>query len=103
MSLLKMHLMMVWGSRGLFSAGQFTPSGTPVTESRGIYKISPGKNYVEGYEIETIGPTLIDFNKTRSVRTIEDESIIYNTGPTVRINNVYGAPKVGMETPSLSL
>ena len=84
------------GSRGIFSAGQFTPSGTPVTENQGIYKISPGKAFVKGYEIETIGPTFIDFTKTRTVRTIEDESIIYNTGPTVRINNVYGAPKVGM-------
>ena len=84
------------GNRGLFQAGQFTPGGTPVTDNLGLYKISPGRAFVKGYEVETIGPTFLDFNKPRTTKTIEDESIIYNTGPTIKINNVYGVPKVSL-------
>ena len=38
----------------------------------------------------------MDFQKPRTTFTIEDEDIIYNTGPTIKVNNVYGAPKVGL-------
>ena len=84
------------GNRGLFNAGQFTPGGAPATDDAGVYKISPGHAFIKGFEVETIGPTLIDFQKPRTTRTIEDEDIIYNTGPTLKVNNVYGAPKVGL-------
>ena len=84
------------GNRGLFNAGQFTPGGAPATDDAGVYKVSPGHAFVKGFEVETIGPTFLDFAKPRTTRTIEDEDIIYNTGPTVKVNNVYGAPKVGL-------
>ena len=35
-----------------------------------------------GFEVETVGPTFLDFQKPRTTFTIEDEDIIYNTGPT---------------------
>ena len=96
MSLLKMHLMMVWGVEDYSQQDNLLQVELLLQKVKEFIKFHPVKPYVEGYEIETIGPTFIDFTKTRTVRTIEDESIIYNTGPTVRINNVYGAPKVGM-------
>ena len=48
------------GNRGLFKAGQFTPSGGTPSDDLALYKISPGKAYIKGYEIETIDPTYID-------------------------------------------
>ena len=47
-------------------------------------------------EVETVGPTFLDFQKPRTTKTIEDQSIIYNTGPTIRVNNAYGVPKIGL-------
>ena len=84
------------GNRGLFQAGQFTPTGTPATDGVGLYRVGPGRAFVKGYEVETVGPTFLDFQKPRTTKTIEDQSIIYNTGPTIRVNNAYGVPKIGL-------
>jgi len=84
------------GNRGVFKAGQFTPSGGTPADDLALYKISPGKAYVKGYEIETIDPTYIDCPKPRTTKLIENQAIVYNTGPTYRLNSVYRTPTVGI-------
>ena len=84
------------GNRGVFQEGQFTPGGETPSEDLALYKISPGKAFVRGYEIETINPTFLNVPKTRAVRTSDSQQIIYNTGPTLKLNNVYGAPTIGI-------
>ena len=84
------------GNRGIFNNNQFTYSGAIPTDNTGIYKISPGKAFVRGYEVETIGPTFLDFPKPRTTKTLENQSIDYNTGPTLILNRVYGAPTIGI-------
>jgi hypothetical protein len=84
------------GNRGIFQAGQFTPGGGTPSDDLAIYKISPGKAYVKGYEIEMLNPTFIDCPKTRDTKLIENQSIIYNTGPTFKLNSVYRTPTVGI-------
>lgn len=84
------------GSRGLFQPGQFTYGGSTPSNNLGVYKISPGRAFVRGYDVELIDPTFIDAEKPRTTKTIEDQEIIYNTGPTVTLNRVYGAPTIGV-------
>ncbi|MDB4348693.1 DUF4815 domain-containing protein [bacterium] len=84
------------GNGGIFNAGQFSPSGVTVSDSLALYKISPGKAYVKGYEIESLNAVYLDVDKPRTTRTIEDQNIIYNTGPTIRLNRVYRNPVVGL-------
>jgi hypothetical protein len=84
------------GSRGLFQPGQFTYGGSVPSDNLGIYKISPGRAFVRGYDVETIEPIFIDVEKPRTTKTVEDQSIIYNTGPTITLNRVYGAPTIGV-------
>ena len=84
------------GNGGIFNAGQFTPGGVNPTDNNALYKISPGKAYVKGYEIETLNASYLDVNKPRTTRTIENQNIIYNTGPTLKLNRVYRAPTVGI-------
>jgi len=84
------------GNRGVFQEGQFTPGGKTPAEDLAIYKVSPGKAFVRGYEIETINPTFLDAPKTRTVNTVDSQQITYNTGPTLRLNNVYGSPTIGI-------
>ncbi len=84
------------GNRGVFQEGQFTPSGGTPSDDLMLYKVSPGKAFVRGYEIETVNPTFLDAPKTRTVNSIENQQIIYNTGPTVKLNNVYGSPTIGI-------
>ena len=84
------------GNRGVFKAGQFTPGGETPSDDLALYKLSPGKAYVKGYEIETLNPTFLDVPKPRDVKTLKDQSIIYNTGPTLKINSVFRTPTVGI-------
>jgi len=84
------------GNRGVFQAGQFTYGGETPTDNLSLYKVSPGKAYVRGYEVETIAPTFLDAPKPRTIATKEDQKIIYNTGPTLRLNRSFGNPTVGI-------
>ena len=91
------------GNGGIFETGQFTPSGTTPTDDLALYKIAPGKAYVKGYEIETLSAKYLDVDKPRTTKTIENQNIVYNTGPTLKINRVFRSPTVGFGTYVVSL
>ena len=84
------------GNGGIFNVGQFTPGGVTPTDDLLLYKISPGKAYIKGYEIQTTNASYLDVDKPRTTRTIKDQNIIYSTGPTLKLNRVYRAPTVGI-------
>jgi hypothetical protein len=84
------------GNQGVFNIGQFTYSGSTPSDDLAIYQISPGKAIVRGYEVETISPTFLDVEKPRTVKTLENQSINYNTGPALSLNNVKGSPIIGI-------
>jgi hypothetical protein len=84
------------GNRGIFNEGQFTYGGLTPSDDLAIYQISPGKAIIRGYEVETISPTFLDVQKPRTTKTLENQSINYNTGPTLSLNNVYGTPVTGI-------
>ena len=84
------------GNRGVFQSGQFTYGGSVPSDNLALYKISPGRAFVRGYDVELLTPTFIDVEKPRTTKTIEDQSIIYNTGPTLKLNRVYGSPVLGI-------
>ena len=84
------------GNGGIFNTGQFSPGGVTASDDLALYKISPGKAYVKGYEIESLNAIYLDVDKPRTTRTLEDQNIIYNTGPTLRLNRVYRNPTVGL-------
>ena len=86
------------GNNGVFTELQSTYNNNQPKEDLGTYKISPGKAYIEGYEIETIAPAFLDFKKTRDTKLLEDQSINYFTGPTYTLNNVLGSPQIGVGT-----
>ena len=84
------------GNRGVFQEGQFTYGGSIPSDNLLLYKISPGRAVIRGYDIETLNTTFIDAEKPRTTKIIEDQSIIYNTGPTLKINRVDGSPILGI-------
>ena len=84
------------GNQGIFQEGQFTYGGATPSADLGLYQVSPGKAFVKGYEIETIAPTYLDTDKTRTTKSSEDQALQYNTGPTLRLNSVYGHPTIGV-------
>ena len=86
------------GNRGLFGKNQVTSQGNVPSDNLGVYKVSPGKAYVKGYEVENEGPTLIDFIKPRSTKTLKDQGINFGFGPTLAVNRVFGSPTIGINT-----
>ena len=88
------------GNKGIYLPGQTTQEGNTPSSDLMIYQISPGKAYVRGYDIETISNTNLDVPKARTTKEIKDIGVDYNTGSQFIVNNVYGAPNVGLGTTS---
>ncbi len=86
------------GNNGIFSEGKRTYQGNIASEDLAIYKISSGKAYVRGYEVQVNSPTFLDINKPRTTKNSGDESVIYYTGPSLALNRVSGAPTIGIGT-----
>ena len=84
------------GNNGVFNEGDFTYGGSPASEDLVNYVLSPGKAFVKGYEIETLNATYLDVPKPRTSRTLTNQSIKYNTGSVLRLNNITGHPVVGL-------
>ena len=84
------------GNNGMFLEGQFTYNGSLVSDDLALYEISPGKAFVKGYEVETINTTYLDVPKPRTTKTLENQGVIYNTGATLKVNRVSGAPTTGI-------
>src|SRR5210317_370417 len=76
-------------NRGIFA------SGSGGLESKLALGISPGKAYVKGYEIETIGTTFVAVNKARDFDTENNFNTRFDLGNFVNVTNVYGSPDVG--------
>jgi len=84
------------GNDGIYQKGQFTQGGKLADDDLALYQISPGKAFIKGYEVETISSTYIDAPKTRTSKTLENQGVAYKTGNSLRLNNVKGAPEVGI-------
>ena len=61
-------------------------------------KVSPGKAYVKGYELERLATTFLDVPKPRTTREVLNEGVSYSTGDPLIVNNVFGSPSLGIGT-----
>jgi len=91
------------GNDGIFNENQLTYQNSVPSDNLGCYKISPGKAYVKGYEVELFSSTISDFEKPRTTKTLNTQSIVYSTGATYSLNRVYGSPSIGISTYVVSL
>jgi hypothetical protein len=90
-----------FGNDGLYTINQKTQLGLTPSKDLAIYKVSPGKAYVKGYEIETIAPVFLDIKKPRDTKTVENRVVNFDFGPQLSLNRVYGFPLVGFNTTSI--
>ena len=86
------------GNDGLYDPGQLTLQGSEPTDDMGIYKISPFKAYVNGFQVDINTETYLEFDKPRETKLFEEQPLSYNSGPTLAINRVYGYPTLGIQT-----
>ena len=88
------------GNDGAFYSDQLTQQGNVPTDDLLCLSIGPGKAYVKGYEVETIGTTTLDIEKPRTTERITNESAPFSVGRQVELNHVSGSPPVGIGTDS---
>ena len=81
-------------NEGVFVANATTDDGNTASSSLLSLKVSPGKAYVKGYELEKIAPTFKDINKARDFNTVNAGITAFDVGNFVNINNVYGSPDI---------
>ena len=83
---------------GAFFSNEQTDDGNNPTKDMVSIKVGPGKAYVKGFEVETRGAIYVDADKPRETRLVEAESVPFQAGNLVRVNNVYGGASVGIAT-----
>jgi hypothetical protein len=96
---LKESLNNLKGNNGIFLDEQLTYNNNIPSENLATYKLSPGKAFVKGYEIDVKGTTYIDTEKPRTTNTLQDQSVNYTTGSSLTLNRVYGSPTINSDSP----
>jgi len=76
-------------NRGIYS------SGNGGLETKIAAGMGPGKAYVKGYEIETIGTSFVDINKARDFDTQNNFTTKFDVGNFVNVSNIFGSPDIG--------
>jgi hypothetical protein len=81
------------GNNGIFFSNEKTDKGNTPSDDLMCVKISPGKAYVKGYDIQKNGVEIIDTFKPRVTQNISSANVPFEMGNLLRVNNVTGTPK----------
>jgi hypothetical protein len=76
-------------NRGIFTLAQ---GGDPNLLAAGV---GPGKAYVKGYEIETIGTTFLNMEKARDFESENNFDTRFDVENFVNVTKVFGTPDIG--------
>ena len=79
---------------GVYTSGASTDDGATASEDKLAIAITPGKAYVNGYEIEKTALTFKDLKKARDFDTINAGVTNLEIGNFATITNVYGIPDI---------
>ena len=85
-------------NRGIYSAdgsSLYNGLSTANSEARLAIGLSPGKAYVQGYEIETTGQKFVTIEKARDFDTLQNSTARLAIGNFVDVTNVHGTPDIG--------
>lgn len=84
------------GSDGVYFSNQITEQGNVPEENLLAVKVSPGKAYVRGFDIEKTSSSILDVKKPRTTESIPNALIPFEMGNKVKLNNVAGTPSIGI-------
>ena len=83
-------------NEGVFTSNQKTDEGNTPSDDLVSVKVSPGKAYVRGYDIETASTTVLDVEKPRDKNSVAQSLVPFEFGTLMRVNNVSGTPLIGV-------
>ena len=81
-------------NKGIFQGKTRTDGNAPVSESLLTLRVSSGKAFVKGFEIEKIVPTDLDMLKAREFDTVNASIATFELGNFAKVDNLYGTPDV---------
>ena len=73
------------GNKGIYDQDKSHNKGNVPSDDLMVYKISPGKAYVKGFEVDVRTPSLIDVVKPRTTRLVENQAVNFAFGPTLEV------------------
>ena len=82
------------GNDGAFFSNELTDQRNIPSDDLACLKISPGKAYVRGYDIEKNVTEVIDLEKPRDTEELSNVTVPFEMGNILRTNNVQGLPKI---------
>ena len=83
-------------NEGVYKEGELTDQRNTPEEPLMCVRVSPGKAYVRGYDIEKSGTTIIDVDKTRDKEEFKNSKVNFKLGTLFKLNNVHGSPVIGL-------
>ncbi len=83
-------------TRGLFTENRLTDEGNIPDDDLMCVKLSPGRAYIKGFDVDLPGTTVIDVDKPRDTTTVNSASIPFEMGSLLRVNNVQGTPFINI-------
>ncbi len=79
-------------NEGVFRANEITDQGNIPSDDLMAVKVSAGKAYVKGYDIETNGTSVIDVAKPRDKEVVDTSLVPYSMGTVLKVNHIFGTP-----------
>lgn len=79
-------------NNGVFEEGDTTAQGNAPGDDLYTVEISPGRAYVQGYEISTDAPTYLDLQKSREVEKLTNQILPFEQGDYFLVKNLRGLP-----------
>ena len=83
------------GNNGLYYPRELTEEQNTPNDDLMCVKISNGRAYVAGYDVDKTGTTVLDVEKPREVGVRTDVSLGYELGSLLKVNTVLGIPDQG--------
>ena len=77
-------------NRGIYTAAQ---GGV---ETKDTLVISPGKAYVEGYEVDKQNASFVNIDKARTTKSINNDTVPFSLGNYAKVDNIYSQPDVSL-------
>ena len=84
--------------KGIFLENEKTDQRNTPEEPLMCVKVSPGKAYVRGHDIEKSGTSIIDVDKPRDKEEFKSAKVNFRLGTLFKLNNVHGSPVLGLNT-----
>ena len=88
------------GNEGIFKSNQVTDQNNTPTDDLACVEVDPGKAYVHGFRINSVGTTIIDIDKPREKEVVDTAKVAFELGSLIRVDNVTGTPKIKLDETS---